>query len=125
MFSSKLLTVISTTILTTALSAPIEQVSSNFASNVVMTAGAAQFAAWIPTDGFPHNFSNLTCLNIGASATGYCNVVSVDQIAVTDGYSCAFNGWAGWSNGQIGTKGSGWLQVSPPQTLRNAVCVIN
>lgn len=88
-----------------------------------MTAGAAQFAVWIPADGTLQNFSNLTCLNVGASATGYCNVVSVDQIAVVSGYSCAFTGWSGWSSSQTGTSESGWLKVSPPQTLRNAVCV--
>lgn len=105
------------------ISASSEASAADFTSNVLMTSGASQFAMWVPTDGNSHSTSSITCLNILSSSTGSCNIASIDNIAAVNGYTCAFEGVNGWSGSQTGTNSSGWLSVSPPQTISQAACV--
>lgn len=122
------LTVLTSLLTSTALTAPISLTglaADDFATNVVMTSGASQFAMWVPTDGVDYLLSTLTCLNILSSSFGACSYAAIDQIAAISGYTCAFYGSNGWSGSQVGTDSSGWLPVSPPQTLTDAICVAN
>lgn len=115
-----------TTLLGTTLAAPISlSASTNWATNVIMTAGSAQFAMWVPTDGNAYSTSSMTCLNVGASSTGSCAIASIDQVGVLDGYTCAFEGGNGWSGSQEGTSSSGWIKVAPPQTIASVACISN
>ncbi|KAK5957522.1 hypothetical protein OHC33_001898 [Knufia fluminis] len=123
---SKTLAVVSTLLVTTALAAPLSLASleaADFATNVMMTSGASQFAAWIPTDGNTYASSILSCLNVLSSSVGSCNIASIDQVGVMDGYTCAFQGSNGWTGSQTGTDNSGWMQVAPPQTITQMVCI--
>lgn len=115
-----------TTLLATTLAAPISlSVSVDWAYNVMMTAGSAQFVVWVPTDGNAYSTSSLTCLDVGASSTGSCAIANIDQVGVVNGYTCAFSGSAGWSGAQTGTGSNGWMSVAPPQTISSVACVAN
>lgn len=103
--------------------APITVVAvADFATNVLMTSGASQFALWVPTDGNGYGTSGLTCLNILSSSYGSCDIASIDQIAAVSGYTCMFMGSNGWSGSQSGTSDSGWISVAPPQTISEVAC---
>lgn len=116
--------ILTTLLATSALAAPISlSIEADFATNVVMTSGASQFAMWVPTDGAAHDTGSIVCLNIGASSTGSCNIAAIDQIAAVSGYTCVFEGVNGWEGSQSGTSSSGWLPVSPPQTITEVACV--
>lgn len=126
--SAKMFAVCATllTLLATTLAAPISlSVDVSWSYNVLMTAGSAQFAVWVPTDGNAYSTSSLTCLDVGASSTGSCAIANVDQVGVASGYTCAFAGSNGWSGAQTGTGGSGWLSVAPPQNIASVACVAN
>lgn len=116
--------IISALLATATLAAPISlSIAADFATNVVMTSGASQFAMWVSTDGNAYSTGSITCLNIGASSTGSCNIAAIDQIAAVSGYTCVFEGVNGWQGSQSGSSGSGWLAVSPPQTITEVACV--
>lgn len=121
---SKISVLFATLLASCAFAAPISTADlaadANFAYNVVMTSGAAQFAVWVPTDGSAYLTSSLTCLNVGSSSVGSCSISSIDQIGVVSGYNCYFAGSNGWSGSQSGS--GGWLKVSPPQTIVAAAC---
>jgi len=104
---------------------PISAATEAFAANCLMTAGSAQFAVWIPTDGTAYSTSSLTCLNIGSSSYGACNIASIDQVACVNGYTCAWSGSNGWSGSQVGTSITGWVQVAPPTTITAVIAVSN
>lgn len=123
MFTEKLI-FISALLAVKVVAAPISAIdASDFASNVLMTSGAAQFAVWVPTDATSHSSADLTCLNVGASSVGACNIPSIDQVAVISGYTCMFSGSNGWSGVQTGTDETGWLSVAPPQTITSMACM--
>lgn len=115
-----------TTLVATTLAAPISlSLDVSFSYNVLMTAGSAQFAMWVPTNGNAYSSSSLTCLNVGASSEGACNIASIDQVGVASGYTCAFAGSNGWSGAQTGTSSTGWMSVAPPQLISSVACVAN
>lgn len=124
---SKLSVVFAALLSTYVIAAPITtsdlSTSSNFSYNVVMTSGAAQFAMWVPTDGSAYSSSSISCLNVGSSAIGSCSISSIDQVAVINGYTCFFSGSNGWSGSQAGSSSSGWMKVSPPQTIVAVACM--
>jgi len=123
---TKSIVVLSTFLASPLSAAPISLSSlevADFATNVMMTSGASQFALWVPTDGNTYSSSNLNCLNIYSSSVGSCNIASIDQVGVVDGYTCAFSGSNGWADSQTGTDNSGWMKVAPPQTITAMVCV--
>lgn len=121
---SKLSVLFTTLLASCALAAPIAtselEAAANFAYNVVMTSGAAQFAMWVPIDGSAYSTSSLTCLNVGSSSVGSCSISSIDQVGVVSGYNCMFAGSTGWSGSASGS--GGWVKVSPPQTIVAAAC---
>ena len=121
MFSKSL--VVLSTLLATAMAAPLSLQVADFATNIMMTSGASQFATWVPLDGKTYSSSSLSCLNILSSSVGSCSISSIDQVGVVAGYTCAFQGSNGWTGSQTGTGSSGWLSVAPPQTITSIICV--
>jgi len=127
--TTKAVLTLTTLFVTAALAAPtpkpISAATNDFPTNCLMTAGSAQFALWIPTDGSAYSTSGLTCLNIGSSSYGACSIANIDQVACVDGYTCAWSGSDGWSGSQVGTDSTGWVKVAPPQTINSVVAVSN
>jgi len=121
MFSNPL-TVLFALMCGTALAAPLS-LAADFATNVMMTSGASQFAVWVPVNGNTYSTSSLSCLNVLSSSYGSCNIAAIDQVGVLSGYTCAFQGSNGWTGSQTGTSTSGWKSVAPPQTITSIVCV--
>lgn len=122
---SKISILFASLLATTIVAAPISTAElaadASFSYNLVMTSGAAQFAAWVPTDGSAYSSSSLTCLNVGSSSVGSCSISSIDQVGVVSGYTCFFSGSNGWSGSASGN--GGWTKVSPPQTITAIACV--
>lgn len=114
-----------TTFLAQTLAAPLSlsAATTDWPTNVLMTAGSAQFAMWVPTDGNAYSTSGMTCLDVGASSTGSCAIANIDQVGVVAGYTCAFEGSDGWSAQQAGTSSTGWMSVAPPQNIAVVACV--
>ncbi len=107
---------------TTGIDKRVEPRNEDWPTNIEFMATTQLLGLFVQPDGVVHDLSDVTCRLLPSETEGPCNGISVSQIGVVTGYGpCTFYG----SDGAIidvPGKGGGWISVTPPQNIMQAVC---